>query len=360
MTDNRKDYSGYSAFKGDLTVPDKVRWGLLSTARINERLIPAIKESGRSVLLAVASRSQSTADEYARKWNIPRAYGGYEAMLADPDVDAVYISLPNGLHEPWAVRCANAGKHVLCEKPLAVTVEEVDRMTAAARSNSVVVQEAAMYRYHPQAAKVQQLIDAGAIGPLRTIQSLFCFTLQNVGDVRLDPEIGGGALWDLGGYPVSFARLVMKAEPVEVSGWQISSERGVDLTFSGQLRFPGDVVAQFTCSFQTVPHCEMDFVGATGRIHLDIPWTQKPGETSHVRVYRAIARGTATFGDIGEELVETYTFEGRSAYHYQVEAMADAILDGAPPVISLGESRGNVAALVALYTAARESRVVKI
>jgi predicted dehydrogenase len=337
----------------------RVRWGLLGTARINERLIPAIRDSQCSELVAVASRSQARADEYARQWAIPRAYGSYESMLADPDIDAVYISLPNGFHEAWSVRCADAGKHVLCEKPLALTVNEVDRMAEAARHNHVVLQEAAMYRYHPQTRKVQELIDAGAIGDVRMIQSIFCFTLQNPGDIRLDPDIGGGALWDVGSYPVSFARLAMKANPIEVAAWQMASERGVDMTLMGQMRFASGAVAQFGCSFQSVPHWHLDFVGSQGRINLDIPWMQR-FEPAHVRLYQDMPAGAATFGDSGEQLVETFTFEGRSAYHHEVDAMAASILEGVPPVISLEDSRGNVVTLVALYTSARENRVVKV
>jgi D-xylose 1-dehydrogenase (NADP+, D-xylono-1,5-lactone-forming) len=338
----------------------RVRWGLLSTARINERLIPAIRDSGRSELVGVASRTQAKADEYARKWNIPHAFGSYEAMAHDPQIDAVYISLPNALHQEWAVKFADAGKHILCEKPLAITVPEVDQIAAAARRNRVVLQEAAMYRYHPQARKVRDLIDGGAIGPVQMIQSLFCFSLKNPGDVRLNPALGGGSLWDIGSYPVSFSRLVMNSNPVEVAAWQLTTEHGVDLTFMGQLHFAGGAVAQFSCSFQSVPHWEMDFLGAKGRINLDIPWNQKPNDASHVCLYRETALGSATFGDTIEDLVETFTFEGRSAYHHEVESMEASILDGAPPVIELDDSRGNIATLVALYTAARENRIVRV
>lgn len=338
-----------------------VRWGLLSTARINERLIPAIRDSKRCELLGVASRSQSKANEYTQQNGIPRAYGSYEAMLADPDIHAVYISLPNGYHETWAVRCAQAGKHVLCEKPLALTVDEVDRMAEAARRNGVILQEAAMYRYHPQTHKVQELINQGAIGDVRMIQSLFCFTLPNTSDIRLDPAIGGGALWDVGSYPVSFARTVMKAEPVEVCAWQVPSEHGIDLTMMGQLRFANGTLAQFGCSFQSVPYWDMDFIGSTGRIHLDIPWMQRLDEPSRLRVTRLGGISSAVFGDSTDNLVEeTYTYEGRSAYHYEVDAMAACILDGVPPALPLDSSRGNVATLVALYTSAREGRVVKL
>ena len=339
----------------------QVRWGLLSTARINDRLIPAMRHSPRSSLLGVVSRSQAKADHYARVHEIPRAYGSYDAILADPDIDAVYISLPNGYHEEWCVRCADAGKHVLCEKPLALTVAEVDRMAEAARRNGVILQEAAMYRYHPQTHKVQELIDQRAIGDVRMIQSLFCFTLANPGDIRLDAASGGGALWDIGSYPVSFARTVMKAEPIEVCAWQVSSEGGVDLTLMGQLRFPNGTLAQFGCSFQAVPYWDMDIIGSAGRIHLDIPWNQQLDTPSHVYVTRVSGAGSATFGDSTDNLVdEVYTFEGRSAYHHEVDAMAASILDGAPPVLPLESSRGNVATLVALYTSAREGLVVKL
>ncbi len=337
----------------------RVRWGILGTARINERLIPAFRESDRSELRAVASRSQSKADEYAKQWQIPLAYESYEALLADPDINAVYISLPNGFHAEWTVKSADAGKHVLCEKPLALSVAEVGQMSEAARRNNVVLQEAAMYRYHPQTRKVQELIDSGAIGDIRMIQSLFCFTLKNPADVRLDLKVGGGALWDVGSYPVSFARLAMKADPIEVAAWQITSESGVDMTLMGLMRFANGALAQFGCSFQSVPTWEMNFVGSAGRINLDIPWMQR-FEPAHVRLYQEMAAGAATFGDSGAPLNDTFTFEGRSAYHHEVESMVASILDGAPPVISLDDSRGNVATLVALYASARENRVVKV
>jgi len=337
----------------------RARWGILGTARINERLIPAIRESERSELVAVASRSQSKANDFAKKWQIPRAHWSYESLLADPDVDVVYISLPNGFHAEWSVKCADAGKHVLCEKPLALNVDEVEQMAEAAKRNKVVIQEAAMYRYHPQTRQVQELIASGAIGEIRMIQSLFTFTLRNPGDVRLDLEIGGGSLWDLGSYPVSFTRLVMKTNPVEVAAWQIASEQGVDLTLMGQMRFDNGALAQFGCSFQSVPHWEMNIVGSRGRINLDIPWMQRT-EPAHVRLYQEKAQGAATFGDSGVHLMDTFTSEGRSAYYHEVESMAACILDGAPPVISLDDSRGNVATLVALYASARENRVVKV
>src|SRR5262245_30772678 len=210
--------------------PRSIRWGLLSTARINERLIPVLRASVRCELLAVASQGgQEKAARYASEWNIPRAYGSYEALLTDPEVDAVYVSLPNALHAPWVVKTAEAGKHILCEKPLALTATDVDRMAEAARRHGVILQEAVMMRYHPQTLDLQQRIAAGAIGEVRLIRGVFTFTLLRQGDIRLDPALGGGSIWDLGSYPVSFMRTMLRANPVEVHGWQLAGTGGADL-----------------------------------------------------------------------------------------------------------------------------------
>jgi predicted dehydrogenase len=193
------------------------RWGLLSTARINERLIPCLGRSERNELIGVASRSRATADRYAREHGIYKAYGSYEEMLADPAIDVVYVSLPNGLHTKWSLRCAEAGKHVLCEKPLALSVAEVDQLREAADRCGVTIQEATMMRFHSQTFYVRNLIAEGVIGEVRMGRGLFTFTLHRPGDIRLDPAMGGGSIWDLGSYCVSFARTILQAEPVEVA-----------------------------------------------------------------------------------------------------------------------------------------------
>jgi xylose dehydrogenase (NAD/NADP) len=339
----------------------QVRWGLISTARINDRLIPALRTDSRSVLVGIASRDRAKAEKYAKERAIPRPYGSYEAMLDDPEIDAVYISLPNGYHAEWSIRAAQAGKHVLCEKPLALSVDEVDRMTDAARRRGVVMQEAAMYRFHPQTHKVQALVTTSVIGEVRFLQATFTFTLNNRPDVRLDPTIGGGSLWDLGSYPVSFARTMLRANPIEVAAWQHMSDTGVDNTFTGQLYFEGGAVAQFASSFEAVPRWHVEIIGSGGRITLDQPYTNQIHESGRVTV---ISKGSVTtasdFGDSMADLVEeTHTFEG-NAYEYEVHSMAASILDGAPPVISLEDSRANVATLVALYRAADEHSVVRL
>src|SRR5918996_321877 len=214
-----------------------LNWGLLSTARINRALITPLRASKRNHLLAVASRTQESADRYAREWKIPRTHGSYEALLADPEIDVIYNSLPNHLHAEWTIKAVEAGKHVLCEKPLALSVEEVDAIQVASRKHGRVVAEAFMYRHHPQTLKVQEIVQSGALGDLRLIRGSFTYVLSGDGDVRLDPAMGGGSIWDVGCYPISYARMIAGAAPLEVFGWQVIGETGIDETFVGQMRF---------------------------------------------------------------------------------------------------------------------------
>jgi predicted dehydrogenase len=339
------------------------RWGLLSTARINERLIPAIRETARCELLAVASQSgPERAARYASAWDIPRSYGSYEALLADPDVNVVYISLPNALHAPWAIKAAEAGKHILCEKPLALTAVDVDRMAEAARRNKVILQEAVMMRYHPQTLELQERVAAGAIGDVRLIRGIFTFTLTRPGDIRFDPALGGGSIWDLGSYPVSFMRTMLGENPVEVQGWQDLGESGSDLSFGGQMRFASGALTQFFSSFEAVPQANVDLIGSAGTIHLDLPYVNKVGVTSRVRIRRpARDRSLGTFGDDSSRFEEeTLTYENVNGYRNEVEAVAACVLDRAVSVVSLEDSRGNAATLESLCASAREGRVMRL
>lgn len=322
-----------------------LHWGLLSTARINRALIPPLRASERNGLVAVASRNVERAESYAREWNIPRVFGSYEAMLADPDIDVIYISLPNSLHAGWTIKAARAGKHVLCEKPLAVTPDEVDAVRAAAEQAGIVVAEAFMYRHHPQTLKVKELVDGGAIGAVRLVRGSFSFTLARLGDVRLDPALSGGSVWDVGCYPINYARYVIGAEPAEVFGWQATGSTGVDEVFAGQLRFAGNVYAQFDCGFRAPPRAHMEIVGSAGTI--DVPRPFKPGLNEQVRVTRGDA-------------VQRIAIPGQELYLGEVEDMADAILLGKTPRVSLADSRGNVATIVALLRSAREGRPVSV
>jgi xylose dehydrogenase (NAD/NADP) len=238
-----------SGFRLKIRCMASLRWGLLSTARINYRVIPAIREGARSELTAVASRTLDRAQAYADEWKIPRALGSYEALLGDPDVDVIYISLPNSLHAEWTVRALEAGKHVLCEKPLALSVDDVDRIQAAATRASRVAAEAFMYRHHPLTHAVEAIVRSGRLGAIHLFKGAFTFPLTREGDVRLDPALGGGSLWDVGCYPVSYSCLLANAAPVEVFGWQRTTAAGVDLEFAGMMRFADGSVAQFDSGF---------------------------------------------------------------------------------------------------------------
>ena len=202
-------------------------------------------------MLAVASRSISSAEAYAREWNIPRAHGSYEALLADPEIDVIYNSLPNHLHAEWTIKALRAGKHVLCEKPFALTLAEVDAMSQAARETGKVLAEAFMYRHHAQTLKVKEIVDSGALGKLQLIKGAFTFTLTREGDIRSKKETGGGSIWDVGCYPISYARMIVGAEPVEVFGWQVTGQGGTDDSFIGQMRFEDGIHAQFDSGFKS-------------------------------------------------------------------------------------------------------------
>jgi predicted dehydrogenase len=323
-----------------------LRWGLLGTARINRMVIPPLRASARNRLDGVASRTPRRADEYAREWGIPRAMGSYEALLADPQIDAVYIALPNALHAEWTVRAVEAGKHVLCEKPLAITVAEVDAIAAAAACHRRVVTEAFMYRHHPQSALVERLVRDGAIGHVRLIRGSFRFTHTRPGDARWLPEMGGGCLWDVGCYPVSFARMVLGAEPVEVTAEQVTGPTGVDIAFSGVLRFPGGVTVQMDSSFSAPFHTSMEINGSTGTLIIRNPF--KPGIGATVDLVDA--RGQ----------VRTLAADDQELYSGEVEDLAASVLEGTPPRVSLADSRANTAALVALLEAARTGQTISV
>ena len=339
----------------------KACWGLLSTARINERMIPALRSSERSELLAVASRSKERAQAYAKQWDIPHAYGTYEQMLADPAINVIYLPLPNHLHVEWVIKCAEAGKHVLCEKPIAITTEDVARMARAAEKNGVIIQEAAMMRFHPQTQYLRELVTKRVIGDICLIRGVFAFTLDNPGDIRLDTNMGGGSLWDLGSYCVSFARAVLQAEPVEVNAYQVSGGTGVDMSFSAQMRFPTNILVQFFSSFQSFAHIEADFLGTGGRIYADIPWANHIGASANVQVTRSgDTEETSTFSDSVEgHTTDTKTYENMNAYQCEINSMVESVLNGAEPVISLADSWKNVATIVALHKSARTGKPVR-
>ncbi len=320
-------------------------WGLLGTARINRDLIPAIRAASRSRLVGVASRTADRCAAYAAEWQIDAAYPSYEAMLADPAIDVVYVPLPNHLHVEWTLRAIAAGKHVLCEKPLALRPQDVDRVAAAAQERARVVTEAFMYRHHPLTSHVVRLVVDGAIGTLRAVRATFTFPLSRAGDVRLVPEWGGGSAWDVVCYPVSYARLLAAEEPVAVTAQARIGETGIDLGLAGTMQFPGGVLATVDCGFDTHFRTYVEAAGTDGILAIDTPF--KPGEHAALR----LTRGDET------TLIDV---PGAPLYLGEVEDVERAVLDGAIPAMSLPDSRGNAAALGALLLAAREGRRVTV
>ncbi len=322
-----------------------LRWGMLSTARINRALIHPLRVSERNQLHAIASRSLDKAQHYAQKWHIPIAYGNYQELLDDPEIDVIYNPLPNNMHAEWTIKAVQAGKHVLCEKPITLTVEELDAIQNAAQSAGMIVTEAFMYRHHPQTLQVKALVDEGAIGELMLIRGSFSFYLDREDDIRLLPEMGGGSMWDVGCYPISYARYIAGEEPEEVFGWQVSNELGVDLTFCGQMRFPSGVMAQFDSSFRSPQRTHIEIVGNRGSIVVPRPFN--PYHDTSIIINH-------------DEETKTIHVPGELLYLGEVEDIADAILLDKPPRISLEDSRGNMQTIRKLLESARSGKVVEV
>jgi xylose dehydrogenase (NAD/NADP) len=326
----------------------KIRWGLLSTANINRRVIPAIRESARGELVAVASRSQAAAQAYADQWAIPQAFGSYEAMLASDEVDAVYIGLPNHLHAEWSIKAMQQGKHVLCEKPFALSLAEVDEMTAVSQQTNRVLTEAFMYRHHPQTKIVGEMVRNGRLGRITVVRGVFNFAFNTRDNIRLVPEMGGGCLWDVGVYPLSFAQYVMGGPPQQVFGTQWLGESGVDEVFSGQMVYADGAMAQISSSFCTPFRTEVEILGTEGRLVLNRPFTGHNDGDRQLMFY-------PKEGDPEEiEVPEVELYLG------EVEDLHTAVLDGQPQYLTLEETRNHVKTVLALYESARSGQVVTL
>ena len=324
----------------------KIRWGLLSTANINRRVIPAIRESKRGDLVAVASRDLDKARKYAKKWEIPTVFGSYQEMLDSGKVDAVYVSLPNHLHAEWSIKAMQAGVHVLCEKPFAITLDQVDAMIAAKEQTSMVLAEAFMYRHHPQTRKAGELVHSGKLGEISLVRGTFDFAFESRENVRLVPEWGGGCLWDVGVYPLSFAQYIYGGPPDWVMGAQWLGDSGVDETFSGQMGYPGNRFGQIGAAFRTPFYTFVEVIGTKGRLHIDKPFIGV--EDSHMIFYDQ--KGKA----------KTISVPKPYLYLGEIEDMHAAILDGKPNYISLEETRNHIRTVLALYESARTGQVAHI
>ncbi len=314
----------------------EVRWGILSTASIAlEKVIPGIQRADRCRVVAIASRDMARATEVARQERIPTAHGSYEALLADPNVEAVYVPLPNHLHAEWTIAAARAGKHVLCEKPLALTSADAERMIEVARAEGVRLMEAFMYRLHPSWVAVRELVASGRIGRLVAVQSWFSYFNDDPGNIRNVREFGGGALYDVGCYCVNLSRMLFGSEPTHVEASILRDPgSGVDVVTSGLLEFP-DGSATFTCSIRAEDDQRVHIYGTEGRISIEIPFNIPPDRPT--RVY--LTHGGAPPVN---PATETITFDTADPYSVEAAALAAAILDGEPTPVPPEDAVANL------------------
>ena len=320
-----------------------VRFGILSTAHINRLVIPGAHASEKVELIAVASREQSRAQEYAREWEIERAYGSYDALLEDPDVEAVYISLPNTLHCEWSIRAVEAGKHVLCEKPLSRHAADVEQAFDAAERAGRLLTEAFMYLHNPQTERLVELVRGGAIGELRVVRSAFSYSLYDAENIRLRTDVEGGSLMDVGCYCVSGSRL-LAGEPEAVLGRAYTGPTGTDWVFAGTMSFPGDVFALFDCGTCLPERDELEAIGTEGSLFLDDPW--------HCRTPVIELRRD---GD-----VERIEIDPIDSYRLELENLSDAIRGEKPLLLGREDAVAQARALEALHRSAEAGRQVLV
>ena len=314
-----------------------VRWGVLGTAEIARAVLVGARLTDEVDVVAVGSRTQDRADVFAAEHAIPTAHGSYEALLADPDIEAVYIALPNALHHRWALAALAAGKHVLVEKPFSRSPADVVAAFDAADAAGLVLSEALMWRHHPQVAVLQTLI--ADLGPLQVIRSTFCYAQEGGADVRLRPDLGGGSLLDVGTYCISGSRLLAGEEPEEVYGVATTGPSGVDVRFTGILRFPSGVVAEFTSGF-TNEHRGLEAICAGGSVLATDPWNSKPA---------VIVREGVPM-----------EFEPANPYRLELDDVSAAIRTGGRPLVGRAESMGQARTIEALLRSAETGVPVRL
>jgi predicted dehydrogenase len=327
-----------------------LRWGILSTANIaTEKVIPGIRRAARNEVVAIGSRDGETARRVADRLAIPRAHDSYEGLLEDPDVDAVYIPLPNHLHAEWTIAAARAGKHILCEKPLALTAADAERMIEAADRTGVHLMEAFMYRHHPSWVAVRELVASGRIGTMTAIQSWFGFYNDDPSNIRNVRDFGGGALYDVGCYCVNLSRMLFGGEPVRVEGAAVrDGGDGVDVLTTGILEFEGGI-ASFGCSIRSETDQRVHIYGTEGRISIGIPFNIPPDRPTEVYVTKGGDPPVAP-------AVETITFETKDPYAAEAERFAEAVLDGGPTPVPPQDAVANLRVIEQVFASADAAR----
>ena len=323
----------------------RLRWGVLSTARIGRtKVIPGIQRGERSEVVAIASRDADAARRVAGELGIPTAHGSYEALLADPDVEAVYLPLPNHLHKPWTIAAARAGKHVLCEKPLALTARDAEEMVEACDRAGVRLMEAFMYRHHPSWVAARELVATGRIGRLQAVQSWFSYYNDDPANIRNILEAGGGALYDIGCYCVNLSRMLFAAEPTRVQGSAVRDATGTDVLTAGILSFD-EGIASFVCSTRAEDDQRVEIYGTEGRISIGIPFNIPPDLPTRIAV---VSGGDPPVAPS----VETMEFAAADPYTVEADLFAAAVLDDAPLPVAIDDAVANLRVMEAIFDAA--------
>jgi predicted dehydrogenase len=325
----------------------RLRWGVLSTAAIGRlKVIPAIQKAAQCEVVAIASRDAARGARVAAELGIPTVHVSYEALLADPQVEAVYIPLPNHLHATWAMAAMEAGKHVLCEKPLALSASDAERMVGVAELAGVHLMEAFMYRLHPSWVAVRELVSSGRIGRITAVQSWFSYHNDDPANIRNLLETGGGALYDIGCYSVNLSRMLFASEPTRVVGIVVRDpDDGTDVVASGILTF-GNGLASFTCSTRAEDDQRVDIYGTEGRISIEIPFNIPPDRPTRVFV-------TAGGDPPVAPLTETLTFETADPYTVEADAFAAAVLEGRPVPVPPADAVANLHVIERLFETAQ-------
>ena len=322
-----------------------LRWGILGTGNIARQFVAGQAAGSRNVLSAVGSRTPQAAEQFAATHRIPRAYGSYEALVADAQIDAVYVSLPNSMHHEWTVRSLRAGKHVLCEKPFAASAPQAEEMFDVADRQGRVLVEAFMYRSHPQTKAVLDVVRSGQIGAVKLIRTSFCFRTTRVsGNIRFDASLAGGALMDVGCYCLDFSRLVAGAEPTAASAVGHLHESGVDDFAAGVLQFPAGVAATFACGMTVQADNAAYVCGSEGYVEIPVPWKpRREGATySVVRATPPLMDGPARPAATQPQRETHEVSAPAELYALETEDFAAAVFDGAPPAMTRGETVGNM------------------
>ncbi|UOQ85154.1 Gfo/Idh/MocA family protein [Gracilibacillus salinarum] len=329
----------------------KLRWGVLSTANIGvTQVIPAIRRSNNGEVVAIASRNEDKAKEVADKLNIPRTFDNYEALLQDSEIDAVYIPLPNGLHKEWVIKAAQYKKHVLCEKPVAITNEELAEMIQACDENGVIFMEAFMYQFHPQHQKVKELLEQGVVGEVAMMRANFSFYLDDRSNIRLNSELGGGAMFDVGCYTIHAIRNILNIEPLSVyASGNYHPDLEVDTTMAGVLHFDNGIVTSFDSSFDCISTQSYEIVGSTGRITVSSAFRPDTNEGMIAEIQVETA----------DNEVEIFTESG-DQYSLMVEDFASAVLHEQPLQYGIDKMRNQMKVLDAVYKSSRLGEVIAL